>query len=84
MSGPSITVNGPSVPTDGTSVATALCPTGYTVVGGGYTSDGPNTYSGPGERGHPNDTNTGWQVPAPRDNTPGAAIHAWAICLPIG
>ncbi|MFF9572118.1 hypothetical protein [Streptomyces sp. NPDC014685] len=84
MSGPSITVNGPSVPADGMSVATADCPTGYTVVSGGYTSDGPNTYGGIGEKSHPNSTNTGWVVPAPLDNTPGAAIHAWAICLPFG
>ncbi len=84
VSGPSITVNGLSVPANGVAVATVECPTGYTLVGGGYTSDGPNTYGGIGEKGHPNSTNTGWEVTSPLDNTAGAAIHAWAICLPVG
>ncbi|MFE4593369.1 hypothetical protein [Streptomyces laurentii] len=84
MSGPTITVNGPSVPTDGVSVATADCPPGYTVTSGGYTSETTHAYSGPGDGGHPNSTNTGWVIPTPLDPTPGAAIHAWAICLPFG
>ncbi|WP_235834301.1 hypothetical protein [Actinomadura logoneensis] len=76
-------MNGTPVPTNGVAVATAQCPSGYTVVSGGYTPQ-PNSYAGLGEKGHPINNNTGWEVPTTLDNTPGATITAWAICLPVG
>jgi hypothetical protein len=55
----------------GTQQATAQCPSGKSVLGGGYTDGSSITES------HPNATNDGWFV---RSNKMDQAVIAWAIC----